>query len=120
MLELRDSSLNTLKYFHMCSNYTFDIMHNILEGVAQYELKLLFKYLTENFISGNYLLLRIYLFDFGYIDRRNRPTNVNLEHGGNSIGLNSILILCLVKNTPLLFGDIAPPGNPSRNLLLFF
>ncbi len=114
----RDSSLNTLQYFHVCSNFSFDIMHDILEGVAQYELKLLFGYLTEHFISKNDLLSRIYSFDFGYTERRNRPTNVNLEHGGNSIGLNSIQTLCLVRNTPLLFGDLVPPGNPNWNLLL--
>ncbi len=114
----RDSSLNTLQYFHVCSNFSFDIMHDILEGVAQYELKLLFGYLTEHFISKNDLLSRIYSFDFGYTERRNRPTNVNLEHDGNSIGLNSIQTLCLVRNTPLIFGDLVPPGNPNWNLLL--
>lgn len=92
----RDSLLNTLQYFHVCSNYSFDIMHDILEGVTQYELKLLFGYMTENFISKNDLLLRIYSFDFGYTERRNRPTNINLEHCGNSIGFNSIQTLCLV------------------------
>lgn len=114
----RNCSLNTLHYFHVCSNYSFDIMHDILEGVAQYEMKLLFGYLTENLISKNDLLLRIYSFDFGYTERKNRPTNVSLEHGGNSIGLNSIQTLCLVRNTPLIFGDLVPPGNPNWNLLL--
>lgn len=45
-------TINTLKYFHVCSNYCFDIMHDLLEGVAQYEIILLFGYLTsQNFIS---------------------------------------------------------------------
>lgn len=44
-------------------------MHNLLEGVAQYELKLLFGYLTENLISKNDNLLSIYSFDFGYTKR---------------------------------------------------
>ena len=37
-----------------------DIMHNILEGVGQYEVKLLFDYLLENFISKESFLNRMY------------------------------------------------------------
>lgn len=44
----RNSALNSLMHFHVCNNYSFDIMHDLLEGVAQYEIKLLFGYLTEN------------------------------------------------------------------------
>ncbi len=50
--------------------------------------------------------------------RENRPTKVNLEHSGNSIGLNSIQALCLIKNIPLLFGDIVPLGDKNWHLLL--
>ena len=41
----RDSTLNTLKYFHVVNNVSVDIMHDLLEGVAQFELKLLFQHL---------------------------------------------------------------------------
>ena len=45
-------------------------MHDSLEGVAQFELKL-FEYNSENVLS---LLSRIYSFDYGYLERKNRPT----------------------------------------------
>lgn len=112
------SMLNSLKYFHVCDNYSFDIMHDLLEGVAQYEIKLLFGYLTQHFISEQDLLCRIYSFDYGFLERKNRPTKIVLDSAGNSIGLNSIQTLCLVKNIPLLFGDIVPAGNKNWNLLL--
>lgn len=47
----RNSILNSLSYFSVSENFVFDIMHDILEGVAQYEMKLLFEYLNKNFIS---------------------------------------------------------------------
>ena len=42
-----------------------------------------------------------------------------MESTGNSIGLNSIQTLCLVRNIPLIFGDIVPEGNQNWTLLLF-
>lgn len=68
----KNSTLNTLKYFHVCNNYSFDIMHDLLEGVAQYEMKLLFGHLTQNFISEQDLLSRIYSFDYGFLERKNQ------------------------------------------------
>lgn len=114
----RNSTLNSLKYFHVSCNFSLDLMHDILEGVAQCEIKLLFEYLSANFISKPDLFSRIYAFDYGYLERKNRPTRINLESCGNSIGLNSIQTLCLVRNIPLLFGDIVPEGDEHWTLLL--
>ncbi|KAK2864168.1 hypothetical protein Q7C36_003322 [Tachysurus vachellii] len=111
-------TLNSLQYFHVCYNFSLDIMHDILEGVAQYEIKLLFEYLSENFLSKPGLLSRIYAFDYGYLERKNRPTRVNLDSIGNNIGLNSIQTLCLVRNIPLIFSDIVPEGNQNWTSLL--
>ena len=40
------SSLNDLKYFHVCDGFLIpDIMHDVLEGVLQYEVKLMLQYM---------------------------------------------------------------------------
>ena len=114
----RNSILNTLTYFNICDNFVFDIMHDILEGVAQYEVKLLFFYLGANFISREGILQRVYAFNFGYLDKKNRPTRINLEQSGNGIGLNASQTLCLIRNIPLMFGDVVPEGNRHWYLLL--
>lgn len=114
----RNSTLNSLQYFHVCHNYSLDGTHDLLEGVVQFEMKLLFEYLSETFVTQSELLSRIYSFDYGYLERKNRPTKVNLEHSGNSVGLNSIQALCLIKNIPLLFGDIVPLSDKNWHLLL--
>lgn len=49
---------------------------------------------------------------------KNQPTKVNLEHSGNSVGLNFFQALCLIKNITLLFGDIIPLGDKNWHLLL--
>ncbi|KAG7478554.1 hypothetical protein JOB18_002184 [Solea senegalensis] len=47
--------LNALQFFHSSDNYAVDIMHDLLEGVVQFELKLLFQYLVRNSIDKNTL-----------------------------------------------------------------
>lgn len=37
----KDSCLNTMKYFHVTENVGVEIMHDVLEGVAPLEVKLL-------------------------------------------------------------------------------
>ena len=77
----RKSILNTLQYFDIAENYAVDIMHDILEGVGQYEITLLFEYLIKHFISKEDVLNRIYAFNYGYPEKKNKPTNINLESG---------------------------------------
>lgn len=111
--------LNTLAYFSVSDNFVFYIMHDILDGVAQYEVKL-FEYLNCNFISNENILQRVYAFNYGFIDKNNRPTRVNLFCSGNSIGLNASQTLCLIWNLPLIFGDVVPEGDRHWHLLILF
>lgn len=39
---------NDLQFFHCSDNFGVDIMHNLLEGVVQYELKLFFQCLVKD------------------------------------------------------------------------
>ena len=114
----RNSILNSLTYFNVSDNFVFDIMHDILEGVAQYEIKLLFEYLKQNFISNENILQRVYAFNYGFMDRKNRPTHINMFCTGNSIGLIASQTLCLIRNLPLIFGDVVPEGDTHWHLLL--
>lgn len=47
-------------------------MHNILGGVAQFEMKLVLHYIQENFLNAEQLAGRIHTFDYGYNQQRNR------------------------------------------------
>lgn len=111
--------LNNLQYFSVVDNYAVDLMHDILEGVGQFELKLLFGYLAENkIVSKQDVTERVYAFNYGYLERKNRPSRLNLDQTGNGIGLNAIQTFCLIRNVPLIFGDIVPGGNAHWRLLL--
>lgn len=71
--------LNSLQYFHSTDNYAVDIMHDLLEGIIQYELKLFFQYLIKNgYTSMNTLLDRIQRFNYGYLERKNKPVGIKI------------------------------------------
>lgn len=82
--------LNSLTYFHTTENFSVDVMHDILEGVGQYELKLLFSYFKEQHVTLEELNSRIQSFDYGFMERNNRPVTVNLGGESNDLGLNAV------------------------------
>lgn len=114
----RTCLLNSLKYFHTTENFSVDVMHDLLEGVAQYELKCLFVYLKEKHVTLEELNSRIQSFDYGFMERNNRPVAVNLKEGSNDLGLNAIQSWCLLRNVPLIFGDLVTSTDQHWALLL--
>lgn len=108
----KDCVLNALQYFHSTENFAVDIMHDLLEGVVQYELKLFFQYLLKSgYISINALMERIQSFNYGFLERKNRPSGLKVEDKSKHLGLKAIQTLCLIRNTPLIFGDVVERGN---------
>ena len=77
---VRDSILNTSKFFYVTEGLAPDIMHDILEGCLQYEVKELSKYfiLDQNIISLFLLNDKIDVFSYGYIDTPNKPSQISL------------------------------------------
>ncbi|XP_041935316.1 uncharacterized protein LOC121697735 [Alosa sapidissima] len=111
--------LNTLEYFHNTDNYAVDIMHDLLEGVVQYELKLFFQYLIKNgYISLNSISDRMHSFNFGFTERKNKPSGLKIDDNSKHLGLNAIQSWCVLRNTPLIFGDVVEMGNSHWNLVL--
>jgi hypothetical protein len=91
----RDSILNTSKFFHVTEGLAPDIMHDVLEGCLQYEVKELLKYLILNVkvISLSVLNGRIDSFSYGYIDSPNKPVPISVnslnssDHGLKQTGM---------------------------------
>ena len=79
--------MNRLKYFNFLDSPTVDIMHDLLEGVVPFEIKLVLQKLIG---LGNFSLetvnLRIMSHDFGYLEAKNRPSPIRLDGAGNRIG----------------------------------
>ena len=87
----RNSILNQLAYYHVCNGSLIpDVMHDLLEGVLQYEVKLMLHVMIDN---ENYFTLedfnsRLDNFELGYMECKNRPTSISkktLNSLGNSL-----------------------------------
>lgn len=105
--------LNTLRFFHTSDNYAVDIMHDLLEGVVQYEFKLVFQYLVnKKYLPLETLSQRIQSFNYGYIERRNRPSGLKMDEGSKDLRLNAI------QSRVSGDGDVLERNNSYWNLLL--
>ncbi|KAJ8364594.1 hypothetical protein SKAU_G00134250, partial [Synaphobranchus kaupii] len=119
----RSCILNSLQYFNTCENFSVDIMHDILEGVVQYEMKLLIRHLIDNYTTSEEIDRRIKSFNYGYMEQNNKPPAVKLGEDSNHLGLNpgvksTIQSWCLLRNLPLIFGDLVCPDDQHWYLLL--
>ena len=73
---IRESpDLNSLKYFHITNNHMLDLFHDIREGTAKYEVKfLLHRFIKiDKLFDLRFLNERIILFNYGIIEKKNRP-----------------------------------------------
>lgn len=84
-----NSCLNSLQYFHVTENIGVDIMHDVLEGVAPLEVKLMLRHFIyeEKCFSLELLNERIAAFDYGYEnEKKNKPSAIiSLRTSENAI-----------------------------------
>lgn len=100
------SLLNNLNNFKLCENPSVDIMHDLLEGVVQLEIKAYLKFLiSEKVVTINELNQRIQSFNYGINERANRPSPICLDKLGHAIGQRAAQTLCLIKYLPLILSD---------------
>lgn len=103
------SCLNNLSYFHLGDVISVDIMHDILEGVAQYEIKLILNYvINEKLITLKEINRRIFFFNYGVLDMNKKPSPINLEKSGSALGERAAQTWCLARYLPLILADIIP------------
>ena len=90
----RRSALNDLKYFHVCNGALIpDIMHDVLEGILQYEAKLMLQYMinVENFFSVNMFNSKLRNLELSSAESKNKPTSISVKtinSEGNSLKQN--------------------------------
>lgn len=116
--------LNTLQYFHVAENVTVDIMHDVLEGCAAHEVKLLlFSFIYEKkYFSLELLNARIASFDYGISDRSNKPTELSegelKDQQKNGLNQKASQMYCLLVILPFLVGGEVPANDQMWRLYL--
>lgn len=104
----KNSYLNTSKYFHCTTNYTFDIMHDILEGVIHVAIKHVLRFLIveEKLFTVEYLNNGINRFNYGKVESKNKPssnfTRLMISNNENSIKQYAVQSWLLLRALPFI------------------
>ena len=110
--------VNSLQYFNTCEHFSVDILHDILEGVAQYEMKLIILHVIDQYTTSQEVDRRIKSCNYGYMEQNNKPPTVKLGEDSSDLGLKAIQAWCLLHSPPLIFGDLVCPNDQHWYLLL--
>ena len=106
---------NFLSQFHCIDQSAFDCMHDVLEGVVPLEICLILQLL----IDKKYFLLAdvnnaINNYNYSLSDKNSKPPEVNLKN----IRIQAAESWCLIRNLPLMIGNLIPEGDAHWRLLL--
>ena len=116
-----DSCLNSLNFFHITDNVCGDVMHDVLEGVALLELKLMLRHFVydEQLFTEDQLNSRIAGFDYGLNNMKSKPSAIiHLRTSENPIRQNASQMWCLLLFLPFLIGDFIDEGNKHWQLFI--
>lgn len=109
---------NRIPSFHVIDNFGLELMHDNLEGVANYDMSVLIYYLIyvanfETKITLDLLNNRIQSFDYGYIEIGNKPPVITREMlvDNKKLKMKANEIMCLVRNFGLIIGDLVPQSS---------
>ena len=119
----RRSILMSVKGFSVMEGLPHDDMHDLLEGVLSYEMKLLLKYL----FSSKYLTLeqfndRLHNFEYGHSEVGSKPSTISVQHlsADAKIRQSASQMMLLSHILPFLVGDKVPAGDCKYDCFLLF
>lgn len=118
----KDSVLNSLSFYHVTDNVAVDVMHDILEGVGAYKVKLVLKSLIEQkHMSLDKLNYHITSFDYDFTDVGSKPSLISksdLKNFDSPLRQSAAQMWCLLHLLPLMMGDLIPADSKEYELLL--
>lgn len=102
---------NTIHSFHVVNNYSVDLMHDILEGVCDYDIFSILRYFVFEikYFTLETLNHKIKLFNYGPTDIRNRPPLLSentFKSNSNTIKMSASEMWNFVRYLGLLIGDL--------------
>lgn len=92
--------LNDMPNFHILSNVTVDLMHDVFEGIVGFLLEEVFKYCVRENITSLYRLQSLVdNYYYGYL-QKNKPSKLNIDK--KNVGQNASQALCLILHLPFI------------------
>ena len=112
----RASILESINDFSVVTSLPHDVMHDLLEGVIPYEMKLLLRHCISSMKYFTLVLFnnRLSKFDFGYSELGDKPALVDCSHISSpdkKIRQSASQMWLLAKILPFLIADLIPEDN---------
>ncbi|KAJ8048445.1 hypothetical protein HOLleu_00769 [Holothuria leucospilota] len=108
--------------FHVVTNFAPDVMHNLLEGICAFEVKLVLHQLISN---GSFdletLNARIMSYNYGFPDSSNRPCIYkwsSLVNADGAPGQNAAQMWALIRNIGVMIADLVTEDDEHWELTL--
>lgn len=95
---------NELPYFHVLSNLSIDIMHDICEGAIPYFLAEFFRYCSEHrIVSHQDSIRRIRDYNYGLLNKKNIPSQLRIDR--HNLGQSAIQSYTIMVHMPFIYGN---------------
>ncbi|KAJ8668472.1 hypothetical protein QAD02_010135 [Eretmocerus hayati] len=119
-----DCPLNRSRFFRSNKNFTFDLLHDVLQGFGPMALKLVLE--KHILILGLYdvetLNARVRSFNYGYVEMRNKPsanfTDNMLRARTHSLNQKGMQMWLLLRVFPFLISDLVEEDDEYLNFIL--
>lgn len=101
---------NSLNSFHVTSNYSVDVMHDVFEGVCHYNMCHIIKYfLSEKYFTLDILNARKDMFNYGELEVENVSPRIYLQNLNKfHLKMSAREMMTFVHLFPLMIGDLIP------------
>lgn len=111
----KSSIFNSVLNFHITTNVSFDIMHDILHGVSNYDLRsILYHFIfVKRYFTLDTLNARIQRFHFGPNKDLNKPPEFCMHDVKSKLALKCLAtkMLTLLRFLGLMIGDLIEEGD---------
>ncbi|XP_016663981.2 uncharacterized protein LOC107885069, partial [Acyrthosiphon pisum] len=115
---------NSIESFHVVNNLSVDLMHDLLEGVCNYDMSGILRsfILDSKYFSVETLNSKIQLFDYGPIEIRNRPPLISEQAlkstKSMACKMSAAEMWCFIRYFGLIVGDMVPIGSEFFHLYI--
>lgn len=111
---------NSVRSYHVAQSQSVDLLHDGPEGISHYVLIPVLKHCIESkYFSIETLNARIFLFDYGPADSKNKPVPIALDfHTKSKLKGTAREIMTLVRLLGVIVGDLVPSSDRFWQLYL--
>lgn len=120
---LREFSVfNNINNYHVTDNFYADLLHDLFEGVLQYDIcHIIQKLMISGFFDLELLNIRKQNFDFGETENGNKSPAIKLEHLRSfHLKMTAREMMTFIHFFPLIVGDLVDENNEMWEFLINF